>query len=192
MGVKSHFGQCSQCPKGVERRIVYKGLKGEESQLCQFHYKKMIFQRSQNRKVVFGGRAHSKSHYSIRKMTSKRAAIERRINKAKNEYKESLVSLACESCGSTEHFCGISHTISVNDILNSDLPNNLAWDPDNFTWECHDGNNCHEVTEAKKPGGDLFVKKINQNTYMKKMIFLKKWKPAFYNLIIEEFDGILG
>lgn len=166
---------CSECIKEGDSKpklIHYrKGL------LCSFHNQIRLQNRQRSK--------HKKNPTlkPIKKMTDKRSRIERKINAAKKRFKQSLPNLnRCQSCGSTNDACGVSHIISVNDCLNdSRFPEFLAYDESNFIYECHTGRNCHSITESKKESS--FSRKKEQLTFNKAMAIYKAYYPGFYELI---------
>lgn len=183
--IKTAFDICVRCSQDhndqSEKYLAHKKLR-----LCQYHNDKRKHEERKSKGMI---KPLVKRAKKIKRFTSKRAAIERKINHAKDlkRIKLDMAGLkgVCESCGSRGVYLGMSHTISVKDCINSGDQRliELAYDIDNLTQECHTGNNCHQVTESTHENS--FKKKIEQFTFKRKMRIYKKFKRWLYDDIVE-------
>lgn len=200
--MKRKTGTCTECLKvgdDSEKLIVY-----ETGKYCGVHV--ALCSRHNNRRKIVNRvekvRATDLPAFTrMRRMRPERAKIERRMVRAKKNYRASLANAyRCESCGRQTVYVGVSHIISVDDCLNDPQLQklidqvahpeiktgaDLACHPMNFTLECHDlGNeqNCHRITEASKPTS--YQRKVRQMNLAKKLAVYKLFRPWLYEELI--------
>lgn len=166
---KPDYGTCIECGGNNLLIVVKKGY----CERCNYDIKQA------KKKTI----TKTKKTYYIPKFSKEGAEKKKLVNAGKEKYAKTLSNNRCESCGSQD-FCGMSHIISEKECYsNPDIPDWLAYDVSVFVWECHNGKNCHQTTEATAES--TYIDKSEQFTFIRKMNLYKVHKPRFYMRIYD-------
>ena len=157
-------GICKEC--GKEKIIVSK-----KYQLCQYHYKRMIFKKSSEKTV---------KKYKIKQISDKEKINKEKLHKT-YEFIDNERPQMCEGCGKT------SVPLSHSHILPKRTFKHLEADPENIRLHCYGyTGSCHEKWESLN-----YEKVKDMLDFEKNLLYLEKHSTVTYQKLKIQQDEYL-